>query len=335
MSTSKRTGSIRKGVGCALTWLACLSPAQAADSASWLQLVATAPPPASTLEDARTGIRAQRQGAVLVVTAADPQWRQRTQVAEALLAPVAAATAAEFKSAMQRFNADPQAARWADGLGKALDDAERAARRGEHGPIRSSDPQVQRLLDDADKPVPPGRAGPIAAFLSEQRQARPNLNTLRQRQFELRLRFARLHAAEDAAASADPGGRVRRHQELALLQLLEAQSLHADARAVLLPAAQQLAVLTGDAEQRSAPAGQRMQAYQWFKAAAELLDTVARTAIEDAGFWAQVQPGPPGQGRPCAWPEAPDLDLRCDGLLPPQGVPYPRGRLAAAASSRM
>jgi hypothetical protein len=331
MVTSTGSGSVRRGIGRALLWAACVSPAHAADSASWLQLVTTAPPPAASLEDARAGVRAQRQGAALAVTAADPRWRQRAQAAEALIAPMAAATAAEFRSAMQRFNADPQAARWVDGLGKALDDAERAARRGEHGPIRSPDPQVQRLLEDVDKPVAPGRVGPIGTFLGEHRRAQPNVNTLRQRQFELRHRFARLHAAEDATASSDTNGRWSRHQHLARQQLVQAQALHADARAVLLPAAQSLAVLAGEAEQRGAPAGERMQAYQWFKAAAELLDTIARTAIEDAGFWAQVQPVPAEPASACGWPQAPDLDLRCDGVLPPQGVPYPRGRVAATS----
>lgn len=335
MGMSSRDRSIRNGLCCAMVWVAVALPAQAGDSASWLQLVADAPAPLTTLEEARAGVRAQRQGPGLMVAAAQPHWSQRAQASEALLSPVAAATAAEFKSAMQRFNADPQAARLVDGMEKALDDAERAARRGERGPIRSADPQVQRMLDDLDKPVPARRVTAIAAFVAEHRQAQPNANTLRQRQFELRRRFAQLHAAEDAAALADTAGRLRRHQELARQQLQEAQALHAQARAVLLPAAQQLAVLAGDAELRGASAGERMQAYQWFRAVVELLDSVARTAIEDAGFWAQVQPGPAGQGRACAWPQAPDLDLRCDGVLPPQGVPYPRVRLAAAASSRM
>ena len=58
---------------------------------------------------------------------------------------------------------------------------------------------------------------------------------------------------------------------------------------------------------------------------------MARTTIEDVGFWAAVQTGegPASAPRPTyVLSLAPDIDLQGDGVLPPMRVPYPRGRLA-------
>jgi hypothetical protein len=313
-----------------------VTPAAADDAERWRALFVTAPAAPATLDEARSRIVARRLDGAVVVQASDPAWPLRALQAQALIAPVSAASAEQFKATMERFNQDPQAARLVQGMDKALADAERAMRRGEHGPIRSQDPAVDQMLRDLDKPPDLSRMSPIAAYALERGRAQPNASTFRQQFHEQRRRFARLHAELDAAAPGDAAAmaeRVRRHQQLAQQQLQEAASLHGAARDALQPAVEKMAMLATQAEQRGAAAGERAQAYQWLKGIIEGLDAMVRTTIEDVGFWAAVQPAADAAipARPAyVLSLAPDVDLHGDGVLPPTIVPYPRGRIAAA-----
>jgi hypothetical protein len=319
---------------CGLAVAAALAPATAGDAERWRMLFVSAPPPPATLDDARSRVVARRFGTAVVVEARDPAWSQRAQEAEALIAPVTAASSEQFKATMEQFNKDPYAARLAHGLEKALDDAVGSMQRGERKPIRSDDPEVGKLLRELDKPPDPARLSPISAFLLERQRAQPNANTFRRQFHEHRRRFARLHAELDAATAGDAAvatERVRRHQALAQQQLQEAVSLYGAARDALAPAVEKMTELATQAEQRGASAGERSQAYQWLKGVIEGLDAMARTTIEDVGFWAAVQPAAGGAGasRPTYLLSlAPDIDLQADGVQPPMLVPYPRGRLA-------
>ena len=67
---------------------------------------------------------------------------------------------------------------------------------------------------------------------------------------------------------------VARHHTLAQQQLADASSLLREARAVLAPRVKRLAELARAAEQRSAPAGERNEAYVLIKAYVEFLLTL-------------------------------------------------------------
>jgi hypothetical protein len=319
---------------CGLAVTAVLTPAAAGDAERWRLLFVNAPPPPTSLESARSRIVARRVGDAVVVEDSDPAWQRRAQEAQALITPVAAASAEQFKAAIERFNKDPEAARLANGLEKAIDDAVRSMQRGERSAIRSDDPDVDKLLRDPDKPPDPARLSPISAFLLEHQRAQPNGNTFRRQFHEQRRRFARMHAELDAAPVGDAGGvaaRVQRHRDLAQQQLREAVSQYAAARDALSPAVERMVELATQAEQRVATAGERSPAYHWLKAVTEALDSMVRTTIEDVGFWAAVQPAAGSAPLPTyVLSLAPEIDLHADGVLPPLIVPYPRGRLSAA-----
>lgn len=320
---------------CGFAVAAALTPAAAGDAASWHTLFINAPPPPATLDSARAGIVARRLGTSVLVEARDPAWSQRAQEAEALIAPMAAASREQFKATLEAFNKDPYAVRLAQGLEKATDEALRAMQRGERQPIRSDDLEVNKLLRELDKPPDPARLSPISAFVEERARAQPNAGTFRRQFHEHRRRFARLHAELDAAPPGDAAkmaDRVQRHHVLAQQQLQEAVAMYGAARDALAPAVERMAALATQAEQRGASPAERTQAYQWLKGVIEGLDAMARTTIEDVGFWAAVQPaaGAADALRPTyRLSLAPDIDLQADGVLPPMFVPYPRGRLAA------
>jgi hypothetical protein len=305
------------------------------DARVWQAWFSDAPALPATPDEARSAVVAHRFGDNVVVEAADPAWRQRALQAEALIAPVSAAAAAQFKATMERFNNDPAAARMAQGLEKALDDAERAMRRGERPVLRSADPQVRQLLADLEKPPDPSRLSPISAFLQERRQSQSKAVPWTRQFHDHRRHHARSHADLDKAPAGDAAAmaeRVRLHQALARQQLQEARDLHAEARAALRPAVERLTELTIEAEQRGASAAERSQAYQWLKGIIEMLDGFARTTLEDVGFWAAVVPSTATAGpmRPTyRLALVPDVDLQPDGALPPMAVPYPRNRLPA------
>lgn len=334
MAQTNRWQQRARNAWCGLALAAALSPAAAGDAERWHTLFFRAPPPPATLDVARAGVVAKRLGTSVLVEARDPAWLQRAQEAEALIAPVAAASREQFKATMEAFNKDPYAARLAQGLEKATDEALRAMQRGERQPIRSDDPEVAKMLRELDKPPDPARLSPISAFVLERQRAQPNAGTFRRQFHEHRRRFARLHAELDAAPAGDANvmaDRVQRHQALAQQQLQEATAMHGAARDALAPAVEKMAALATQAEQRGASAAERSQAYQWLKGVIEGLDAMARTTLEDVGFWAAVQPvtGAADAPRPTyRLSLVPDADLQADGVLPPMFVPYPRGRLS-------
>lgn len=335
MTQTNRWRQFGRNALCGLAVAAALTPAAASDAERWRSLFAHAPPPPATTEHARAGIVVRRIGTSVIVEARDPTWPQRAQEAEALIAPVAAASREQFKATMEAFNRDPHAARLAQGLEKATDEALRAMQRGNPQPIRSDDPEVDKLLRELDKPPDAARLSPISAFVLERQRAQPNASTFRRQFHEHRRRFARLHAELDAAPAGDATAmvdRVRRHQALAQQQLDEALAIYGAARDALSPAVEKMTALAAQAEQRGASPAERSQAYQWLKGVIEVFDVMARVTIEDVGFWAAIQPaeGAAEAPRPTyRLSLAPDIDLQADGVLPPMFVPYPRGRLAA------
>lgn len=335
MSQTNPRWRIGRAALCGLVALAAAIPAAAGDAERWRTLFINAPPPPATLEEARSRVVARRIGTSVLVEARDPAWTQRAHEAEALIAPMAAASREQFKATLEAFNKDPYAARLAQGLEKATDEALRAMQRGERQPIRSNDPEVNKLLRELDKPLDPARLSPISAFVQELARAQPNAGTFRRQFHEHRRRFARLHAELDAVPAGDAtvmADRVQRHHALAQQQLQEAVAMYGAARDTLAPAVEKMAALATQAEQRDAPPAERTQAYQWLKGVIEGLDALARTTIEDVGFWAAVQPGVGAAGAPRSTyvlSLAPDVDLQADGVLPPMLVPYPPGRLAA------
>lgn len=335
MRQTNRWQQMARNAWCGLAVAAVLTPAAAGDAERWHALFIHAPPPPATLDNARAGIVARPIGGSVIVEARDPAWSQRAQEAEALIAPMAAASREQFKATMEAFNKDPYAARLAKGLEKATDEALRAMQRGERPQIRSDDPEVAKLLRELDKPPDPARLSPISAFVLERQRVQPNAGTFRRQFHDHRRRFARLHAELDAAPAANASvmaDRVQRHQALAQQQLHEAVAMYSAARDALAPAVEKMAALATQAEQRGTSPAERTQAYQWLKGVIEGLDAMARTTLEDVGFWAAVQPaaGAADAPRPTyRLSLAPDVDLMADGVLPPMFVPYPRGRLAA------
>ncbi|MFO1218825.1 MAG: hypothetical protein U1E89_10680 [Burkholderiaceae bacterium] len=305
---------------------------RAGDADQWRNLIVQAPALPATVAEARASVAVRRVEQGLIVTPADPAWQQRAQAAQALLAPVAAASARQIQGNLAAMENDPGLARLAKGLEAATADAERAMRRGERPVLRSSDPQVAQLLKDIDRPIDPASLPPIAAYRIESMRMQPSASGLRRQLFEQRRAYARQHAELDAAPALTPNARmtlVQRHQQLAQQQLNEGRALLASAREALAPRVEKMAALAREAEARGASPAERAQAYQWFNGVLRLVDDLATETLEDVGFWAAVEPARAGGGGVSAYvlAAAPDVDLLADGVLTPRVVPYPRGRV--------
>lgn len=321
--------------------LACTAAAAATaqDAGRWLALLASAPPPPASLPEARERIAVHRLGDRVVVEASDAALAQRRRDADALRAPPTAAAAAQIKATFDAIEKDPQTARLANRVKEALDDSERVLLRGERRAVESSDPEVASLLREMQKPRDLSSLSPIARFRLEQMRARPGVNGLKLQLIEQRRRYAQGHAEVDVAPAADAAARrerVQRHQALAQQQLEQARTLHAAARDALRPAIEHMVLLAAEAERRGASPIERTEAYAWLHSVFGLFDSIARATTEDVGFWAAVRPADAADPRRSGYvlAPAPEVDLRADGTLPPQRVPYPAGRVSAPGAPR-
>lgn len=317
----------------AVVAVAATLPVHASDALRWQAMFDAAPGLPAAAAQAQVTVRRFHGG--LVVEASDPVWRQRALDAEALLAPMSAASAQQFKATMEAFNNSPHAQRMAKGMEQVMDDALRAMQRGERPALRSSDPDVDRLLRDAEKPPSTDRLPPIAAHRLESQRIQPNAQTFRRQWADQRRGFAQQHAALDVQPEADPAARrdrLERHRQLAQQQLDAGAALRAAAIDALRPSVQKMTALAQQAEARGASAAERVQAYSWLKGQIELIDAIARATIEDVGFWSLVQPADDAAG--AAAPRilsvaSTDVELPFDGRTTPMAPHYPRGRLPA------
>lgn len=320
-----------RGLTLAAVVLGTTLSARAGDAQRWQALFDAAPRLPAALADAQVVVRRAHDG--LMVDARDPVWRQRALEADAMLVPVSAASAQQFKATMEAFNNDPNAARMAKGLEQVMDDAMRAMQRGERPTLQSKDPQVNQLLRDADKPPSTEGLPPIAALRLESQRLQPNGQTFRRQLHEQRRLFARQHAELDAQPAADRAARrerVEHHRRLAQHQLQEAAALQNAALDALRPLVQKMSALAQQAEDRGASAAERVQAYSWLKGQIDLVDAIARTTIEDVGFWALVQPTDDAVGAAgpaYLVPALADVNLQADGRPLPMALHYPRGRI--------
>jgi hypothetical protein len=327
--------------------------AAAGDPERWVLLFAAIPPPPARAADvvAKIGVRAAA-GDDLVLEVTDPELRQLQRDIDALHAPGAAASAAAVGEQLRAVSSDPELAR----LGREIDrllklDTPNAAPPSA-GAIRALEREVARTLTDRPNGFDPDGARAAAAtpsaiftYRSERRTSEPSAAGFYKRLFAAQSRYGDLHAMSDrdalarvAAAGAGSGAGaarvaiaadlVRTHHVLAQQQLAEATALFVEARTALRPVVEQMANLARDAEAKGASAVERAAAYGFLKSHAELLLTIDRVALEDAGFWTGVRAragiGP--QDPLYEFAAAPNTGLRVGTNVPMPGAPYPPGR---------
>lgn len=329
----------------------------AGDTDLWQALFAAVPAPPSIAEDALTRIAARRIGDRFAVEATDPVLRNLQRDVDALFEPASNAAAALMKQRLREIEADPQIRRWAQQLDAAAQtESAEAPTREQLQAMHARTAQIMRELEPAQHGQVSGGAvaastaepgSEIAAYRLQLQRAEPRAGSFYQRAFELRRRYAQLHAELDREAlqrvpAEREGARtlafrrqlVEQHLNLARRQLEEAAVLFADARASLHPRFEHMAALARDAEQRAATAGERIQAYSAFKSYVELLLAIDRLTIEDVGFWAAVRPrqqapdvSADSRRDPYEFSLLPDIDLQVWKESAPNVAPYPPGRL--------
>jgi hypothetical protein len=343
---SRVTAGLRAGVratraALVVGGLLVAAAAQADEAGRWELLFAAVPPPPAQAADALARI-GRRGGApdrlALVVT--DPMLMRLQRDVDALRAPESGESAAAFAVRMRAVESDPELARLAAAIDRTLGLGRSRPTPPSPAELRALQQDVERTLAPraADPAAPP--TSPLVAYRSERAQAEPRAALHYRRLFAQQADYAARHAALDRAAGAPRAGGdaaraaaelVAAHRALAQRQLADARDLFTDARAALRPFVERMAALVREAAARDAPATELGIGWAFLQSHVELLLTIDRVALEDAGFWQSVQPA--RDGAPAvryASALAPEVDLGAGAALPLPGAPYPPGRAAHA-----
>ncbi|MEQ1516520.1 MAG: hypothetical protein ABL931_08545 [Usitatibacteraceae bacterium] len=336
------------------------SPALAGDTEKWQALLAAVPRPPTQPAEALARVTARRADGKLGIDVSDPALHKFQRDVDALLQPVSAASAAIIQKNLKAMEEDPKFQEMAKSIDKTTGPMMKSETPPTYEQMKAMNAEVTRIFG-ADFNRAPLPANKIAAYRIELQGKQPRASSFYQRLFNQRLRFTKLHVDLDREAAARltklgvdaSAGEtaiiakdlVAQHHALAKQQLDEANALFVEARSAMSPAFTRMSDLAREAEQRNASAGERVQAYGLFKAYIEVLLTIDRVAIEDAGFWVGVVPrrvqrsktatGPNGAGQfdsPYAFSLAPDIDLLVTGEAAVPGAPYPPGRERRAPS---
>ncbi len=345
------TRALRLLVGTAFAL--AVTAAAAGDAPRWVLLFAAIPPPPARAADAgaQIGVRAAA-GDGLALEVIDPALRRLQRDIDALHAPVAAASAATVGEQLRAVNSDPELARLGREIDRVLKLDTANAPPPSAGEIRALEREVTRTLTERPKgsDTVASRAAvatpsAIFAYRSERQKSESSGASFYKRLFEAQSRYGSLHAMSDrdalARVATAGGGNgagaarvaiardlVKTHHALAQQQLAEATALFVEARTALCPVVEHMAGLARDAEANGASAVERAAAYGFLKSHAELLLTMDRVALEDAGFWSGVRArtgiGP--RDPLYEFAPAPNTDLRVGTDAPVPGAPYPPGR---------
>jgi hypothetical protein len=327
--------------------------AAAGDAERWVLLFAAIPPPPARAAGAvaQIGVRAAA-GDRLALEVTDPALRKLQREIDALHAPAAAASAAVVSERLREVDSDPELARLGREIDRVLQLDAPTASPPSPGEIRALKKDVARTLaerpptsDATDLRAPAATTSAILAYRSARQTSEPRAADFYKRLFEAQSRYGGLHAARDrdalarvATLGSGSGAGAERaaiaydliqaHHALAQQQLAEASALFVEARTALRPVVEHMAKLLQDAETQGASAAERAVAHGFLKSHAELLLTIDRVTLEDAGFWSGVR-ARTGVGRPDALYEfalAPNTDLRAGTDVAVAGAPYPPGR---------
>jgi hypothetical protein len=282
-------------------------PALPATAAQAVPMIAAQPPRTEGLAFAQVRIGV-----------ADARLRAAQQAIDDLHEPLRQASAEQFRRTLQRANDDTAFNEMARKIERAwVPDPTRPDGLPSAASQREWLKEIERTLGPL--PEPPARAASAPP-------RPPNAGPFLQRLADEQRRFATLHAQadRDAAAARGPAA-VAQHHALAQQQLDSAAAMWHEARNTLAPRIRELTTQLDQAEQRGAPAPERVALASTLKAHLEALLTIQRETVQDVGFWAATQPVP---GAPARYELslAPGFDLRADGKLP-FGLPhYPGGR---------
>jgi len=324
--------------------------AAASDADRWVLLFAAVPPPPSRAAEAFAMIGVRPGGDDrLALQVTDPALRKLQSDIDALNAPESAASAAVVNERMRAIESDPALARQAREIDRVLKLENPGAAPPTTAEIRALERDVSRTLaEPATRNAPGVDAAPpsaIIAYRSERMMGNPRAGDYYKRLFEAQTRYAGLHAARDreallrraevgsgagaeAARAAIARELVEAHHALAQQQLADARGLFVEARTALRPVVEHMADLARVAQAQGRSAVELAAAYGFLKSHAELLLTIDRVALEDAGFWAgaRLRAGSGPNEAPYEFAAAPNIDLGVGSGLPAAAAPYPPGR---------
>jgi hypothetical protein len=298
-------GSLALAAGDAPRWQSVFDqlPALPTTAALAVPMIAVQPP------------REEGLGFVQVrVSVADARLQAVQQTIDALHEPLRQASAEQFRRTIQAANDDPAFKEMAKKLERAwVPDPTRP----DGLPSAASQREWVREVERTLGPLPePARD---AALAPRQPHTGPYLQRLATEQ----RRFATLHAQADRESRG--AAAVALHHALAQQQLDSGAQLWREAHAAVAPRIGQLVAELAAAEQRNAPATERVRLASTLKAHLEGLLTIQRETLQDVGFWAAVRPAI-GAAAGYELSLAPGFDLQPRGELP-FGLPhYPVGR---------
>lgn len=333
--------------------------AAAGDAGRWVLLFAAVPPPPARAIDAlaQVGVRAGA-GDRLALEVTDPALRKLQNDIDALHAQEAAVSAAVVGERLRAVESDAELARVAREIDRVLKLSSPNAPPSSPGEVRALEREVTRTLTGS----PPKSAGTgpgkvaaapaaILAYRSERQKSGTSGGSFHKRLSEVEWLYGGLHALGDRealaqlAAAGDGAGTgatrtkitndlVEAHHALAQQQLAELAALFVEARIALRPVVEHMAKLAQDAEAQGASAIETGAAYAFLKSHAELLLTINRVALEDAGFWSGVRAraGSGSKDAPYEFAQAPGVDLRVSAEPVVPGAPYPPGRTRSNAT---
>ena len=284
----------------------------------------------------------------LRIAVADPGLRSLQLELDRLFKPMAQASAARMKRAMEAADNDPVLSELARKIDKTLQpDPAHPDKPSSLAAQRELMREVERVLGPmpaASHALPAPRTE-IEAYRRELQRATPRAAQFAQRLADQQRRFAQQHAQVDReamagvpASAAAAAALVAQHHTLAQRQLADAATVLREASETLAPRVARLVELARAAEQRNAPPHELQGVYVLIKSYMEFLLTLQRDTLQDVGFWAgtrvtmvPITPSTPKQGGTPSWYEhslAPGFDLRANGEMP-YGLPhayYPIGR---------
>jgi hypothetical protein len=316
-----RLQTLRKALAVIAASAACTAALAAGDAARWQALFEQLSPLPAAAAQAVPMIAVQpprEEGlgfAQVRIGIADARLRAVQQTIDALHEPLRQASAEQFKRTIQTANEDPAFNEMAKKLDRAwAPDPSRPD--GLPPPVSQREwlREVERTLGPLPEPARPAASAPPRP---------PSAAPFLQRLATEQRRFATLHAQADREHNGALA--VAQHHALAQQQLDSGAALWRETRAALAPRIDRLVAELAAAEQRSAPAPERVRLASTLKAHLEGLLTLQRETLQDVGFWVATRPVA-GSAARYELSLAPGFDLRPSGELP-FGLPhYPIGR---------
>jgi hypothetical protein len=318
--------------------------ARAGEAERWKALFAAVPPLPDAPADALAKIAGRPVQGQIRIEVADPGLRALQQDVDNLYEPAARESSAQIRSRLDEVNKDPELGKLARRIDDVLGLEQPTSKPPTRDELKKLNKEVERVLGPGatSRDPPPVPMSEIAAYRLELQRTPPRPAQFLQRLFEEQRRYAQQHAQADRDAMARVAGAdatalarelVERHHSLARQQLADAAMIFSEAREAIRPRFERMAQLARAAEARNASAGERIQAYAVLKAYVELLLTLQRETLQDAGFWAGVRVrtglnrATTGSARSLyEYSLAPDIELNGNGEQTTAGPHYPGGR---------